>query len=197
MSRSLRAGLWVAVFLVCGVCGTLPGEVAAQEKQPPGKAEAARPEPALQRRKPTTEEELRRQLQDVPEAGFDQQAAGELYTPIINAMKGNPPLKHLPQDLGMTALQDKAVRDKRPEVGFFPWLTGPDNVLVNEEAVHLQTLSFKLRLAFQKSAKKDEATDAEKLSSQLAAKEWAPPAVVRTITQMLQAEPADVRLLLV
>src|SRR5262245_60195617 len=115
MSWSLRDGRWVAVFLGVGICVLLSGEIAAQEQRPgksgttkaeATKTEPAKPEMALKRRKATTEEELRKQLQDFPEAGFDQEAAKVLYTSIGNALKNNPQMKHLPADLGLYALQE-------------------------------------------------------------------------------------------
>src|SRR5262245_901263 len=121
MPRPSRSERWVAVFLVIGVgVGLRSGEAAAQEKAP------GKPETAIKRRTPTTEEELRKQLQSLPEAGFDQQAAGELYTPIIKSMKATPPVKNLPQDLGATSLYEKAARDNRPDMVFLPWLAGAD-----------------------------------------------------------------------
>src|SRR5262245_62047443 len=62
MSQSLRDGRWLAVFLVVGICVVWPSEITAQEQQP-GKVETAKLETVLKRRKPTTEEELRKQLQ--------------------------------------------------------------------------------------------------------------------------------------
>src|SRR4029079_19034618 len=157
---------------VIGFCIILRSGEAAAEEKPPGK----KAEPALKRRKPTTEEELRKQLLSVPEAGFDQQDAKELYVPITKEMKATPPLKNLPVDLGMTSLQEKAARDKRPETAFLPWLAGADSELIKEEAEPLQTLSLKLRLALLKSSnrgdKRDDRPDPEKLSPLLAAPEW-------------------------
>jgi hypothetical protein len=197
MSQSLRDGRWVAVFLV-GICVMWPSEIAAQER-PPGKLDTTKLETSLKRRKPTTEEELRRQLLDFPEAGFDQQAAKELYVPIVTTMTANPPLKQLPTDRGMTYLQEKALQDKRPEMVFLPWLLGPDNLLIKEDAEHLQTLSLKLRIAFRDSAKREDEgpPDADKLRTLLAAPVWTTPVALPTITQMMQAEPTAVRLLLV
>src|SRR5262245_13534217 len=130
MSRSLREGRWVAVFLVFGAC--VGWQSAAAEEKAPGKTETT-----IKRRVPTNEEELRKQLESTPEAGFDQQTAGELYTPIIKEMKATPPLKNLPADLGIATLQDKAARDNQPDMAFLPWLLGPDNELVKEDAEHL------------------------------------------------------------
>jgi hypothetical protein len=193
MSQPWRSDRWVAVLLVTGVCvGWSPGEAAAQEMAP------GKPETTIKRRAPTTEEDLRKQLQSVPEAGFDQQAAGELYVPIIKTMKANPPLKNLPTDLGFTSLHEKAARDNQPDMVFLPWLLGPDNELIKEDAENLQALSLKLRAALLKaSPKRDGHPDPEKLSPLLADREWTTPAAVPTLTQMLQAEAVGVRLLLV
>jgi hypothetical protein len=191
MPRPLRSDRWVAAFLAIGVCVALrPGEAAAEEKAP-GKSGTA-----IKRRSTTTEEELRKQLQGVPEAGFDQQAASELYVPIIKAMKATPPLKQLPPELGSLTLQDNAARDERPDMVFLPWLAGADSELIKEDAEHLQTFSLQLRGALLKSAKKTD-PDPEKLAPLLATAGWKRPAAVPTLTQMLQAEPAAVRLLLV
>src|SRR5262249_47935997 len=109
MPRPSRSARWVAVFLVLGVGVAVPREAAAQEKAP------AKPEPAIKRRTPTSEEDLRKQLQSLPEAGFDQPAANELYVSLIKSMKATPPVKNLPQDLGATTLHEKAAGDNRPE----------------------------------------------------------------------------------
>jgi hypothetical protein len=194
MSRPSRSGRWVAVFLVVGVCvGLRSGEAVAQEKAP------GKPETTIKRRTPTTEEDLRKQLQSVPEAGFDQKTASELYTPIIKSLDAKPPLKHLPQDLGATFLHEKAARDKQPDMVFLPWLAGPDSELIKEEAGHLHALSTKLRAALLKSADEDkhERPDPEKLPRLLTVPEWATPAAVPTLTQMLQVESPAIRLLLV
>jgi hypothetical protein len=196
MSWSLRDGRWVAVCLVVGICVMMPSKIAAQE-QPPGKLEVTKLETALKQRKTTTEEKLRKQLQDFPEAGFDQQVASELYTPIIKSMQAKPPLQQLSEDRGMTYLQEKALQDKRPDMVFLPWLVGPDNMLSNEDAAHLQKFSAELRFAFQSFAQKDGTPDLKKLQRLLTAPKWTTPAAVPTLAQMMQAESTTVRLLLV
>lgn len=191
MSRSSRSDRWVAVFLVGACVGLWSGGAVAEEKAP------AKLEPTLKRRTPTTEEDLRKQLQSLPEVGFDQKAAAELYTPIINAMKGQPPLKNLPQDLGVMFLQERAAQDKRPDVVFLPLSVGADNELTKEDAGHLQTLAPKLRLALLKITRDNGRGVDERLSSFFTSKEWATPTAVPTLNQMMQAEPTAVRLLLV
>ncbi|QJW94066.1 HEAT repeat domain-containing protein [Frigoriglobus tundricola] len=195
MPRPLRMGRWVAVVLAVGAYGASPRAAGAGD-QPADKQEAPRLEAPFKRRKPTTEEELRRQLRDVPEAGFDQQAAGELYAPIVQSLKANPSQNSPPADLGMKALQEKARRDKRPDAALLPWLPGPDNVLAKEEAEQLQNLSLKLRTELRRAATRNR-SGAEKLPPALLASDWTKPPAVPTVTQMLQTEPTDVRLLLV
>jgi hypothetical protein len=193
MPRPSASGRWVAVFLVIGVGVALrSGEAAAQEKAP---GKLATP---IKRRTSTTEEDLRKQLQSMPEMGFDQKATSELYTPLIKSLNAKPPLKNLPADLGFTTIHEKAARDNKPDMVFLPWNTGPDNELTKEDAEHLQALSTKLRAAILKaSPKRDGVPDPEKLPPLLTAPEWKTPAAVPTLTQMLQAESAAVRLLLV
>jgi hypothetical protein len=193
MNRPSRSGRWVVVFLVGSVCVALrSGEAVAQEKSP-GKLEAA-----IKRRTPTTEEDLRKLLRSAPEVGFDQQAASELYVPILKAMKGTPQLKHLPEDLGLTTLHDRALQSDRLDMVFLPWITGADNELIKEDAERLNAGSTKLRLALLKSVKRgDERPDPEKLQPLLAGQEWTTPAAVPVITQVMQAESTAVRLLLV
>jgi hypothetical protein len=200
MSRPSRSDRWVAVLLVIGVGVGLQSGTAAAEEKAPGKPEATKAEITIKRRIPTTEEELRKQLQSAPEAGFDQQATRELYTPIIKSLEAKPPLKQLPADLGITSLHEKAAKDNRLDMVFLPLSLGPDSELSKEEAQHLERFSIKLRIALQRSVKRDEKKeelDPEKLSSFLTAGEWRSPLVVPTLTQMLQGESTAVRVLLV
>jgi hypothetical protein len=202
MRRPLRSGRWVAVFLVLGVgVGFRPGAGAAEEKAP-AKPDAAKTDtvklvPTLKRRTPTTGEELRKQLESVPEAGFDQKAAGELYTPIIKSLKADTPVKQLPADLGSQTLQENAARENRPEMMHLPWIVGADSELTKRDAGHLQTFSTKLRAALLKAGKSTERPDPEKLGLSLSSAEWTTPAAVPTITQVMQAESTAVRLFLV
>jgi hypothetical protein len=180
---------------VC-VCVTVrSSETAAQEK-PPGKSEIT-----IKRRTLTSEEEFRTQLRGVlrfQEVGFDQPTLSELYAPLTAAIKGNLPLKPLSSHFGSESLKQVALRDNRPDMVILPWITDNDSALAKEEAKDLQALSFKLRFALRKTSRvADDRPDPDKLRTLFTAKEWTAPAAVPTITQVLQAESAAVRLILV
>jgi hypothetical protein len=193
-----RRSVWrIATFLITSACFTLSVLAAgAQEKEkedekPSGKLESV----TVKRRTQTTDEDLRKQLLTVPEVGLDQPGADILYGPIV---KAGAKLNTLPPDHGKSTYFALAAKIKREDMVFLPWINGPDAAIGPEKAGALHTLSNKLRDSLRASVPTgDVRPDPVKLRALLTDKEWDTPTALPTLTQMMQAENAPVRMLLI
>jgi hypothetical protein len=181
----------VALTLAAGVlCVAFSAREAAAQEKEPGKLESV-----VKRRTQTTDEDLRKQLQLAPEIGLDQPGADLLYAPIT---KAGAAVKNLPPDYGPKSYELLTAKIKRPDLLFLPWLRGADSEIGKEKAEELHVLSVKLRDSLRKSVKAgDVRPDPEALRKLLTDDEWGTPAALPTITQMMQAENAAVRMLLI
>jgi hypothetical protein len=149
----------------------------------------------MKRRTQADDEELRKQLQGVTETGFDQTAAATLYAPIVRAGRN---VNGLDADLGPKALAALAAQIGRPDLVALPWLTGVNSEIGKEAAERLHVLSTHLRDALRKSVKAgDVRPDPDRLRKALTQDEWTTPQALPALTQLMQAENAPVRALLV
>lgn len=167
----------------------------------------------------SSEEELRQQLQRVPEAGFDQAGAAFMNEFLRNSaqaqlrsrMPAQPrsrtPIASPPPDLGFRYYETLARKHHRPDSMALPWRQGVDCQIGKESAEWLQSCSVNLRTCLQRSvgANGADPTDAAKLKAQMISSgptdrqpsPWTRPDCVPTLVQMLQAENAAVREVLV
>jgi len=152
-------------------------------------------EVVVKRRADLSDEDLRKQLQQVQELGLNQGTADNLYAPI---KKAGAEVKNLPPDLGPRAFGQITTQLKRPDQFAMPWRAGADSEMGKEAAERLHVLSTKLRDSLRKSVKAgDVRPDPEKLVKLLDDPEWTTPEAIPTITQMMQAENTPIRLLMV
>lgn len=165
-----------------------PGPVAAED-QP-----TAKPEFAVKRLGGTGEEALRAQLQNVPESGFDKLELDGMYAYLTNEVRQ---VAKPATDFGPRAFEMLANQNKLPEMAALPWIGNRANELTKEKAGELSTLSQKLHFTLDRSVRRGSKADLAGLRKFLTGKEWASPQAVPTLTQILQVENADVRLVLV
>jgi hypothetical protein len=156
------------------------------------------PAVTVKRRADLSDEDLRKQLQAVPEAGLDQGGASVLYAGIRDGTFLTPDGKGPCPDLGPVFLRHLAKETRQADRAALPWRTGPDTEMGKEIAERLHVLSSRLRDALRMAVPPgDIRPDPGKLRPLLTGKEWATPEAVPTLTQMLQAENTPIRLLLV
>jgi hypothetical protein len=152
------------------------------------------------RRTQTSDEALRKQLQGVAETGFDQSAAEALYAPLVGPrgrVKGGD-VKSLNADFGPKSFMVMASQANRPDMVALPWITGTNCEIGKEAAERLHVLSGHLRDALRKSVKAgDVRPDPDQLRGLLTDAEWKKPEALPALTQLMQAENAAVRSLLV
>jgi hypothetical protein len=189
--------LIVAMLAVVGADQKFDSKLAAQEKT------------SFLRRDEGSEEELRQQLQIIPEVGFDQTAAAIVQqylrngTQVRGGANGSPPLP----DLGFRYYEQLARQHHRDDVLALPWRKDVECQTGRESAEWLQSCSVNLRTCLQRAgASRDPglATAASlkvllRSESQVgqAPNLWGKPACVPTLVQMLQAENASVREVLI
>jgi hypothetical protein len=149
----------------------------------------------FKRRTQVSDEELRKQLQSVAETGLNQAGAEALYAPLV---RGQAQVKNLDAELGPKALALLATQSNRPDTIALPWIKGTDCEIGKEPAERLHVLSTRLRDALRKAVKADDVRpDPDALRAFLAGDEWATPDALPALTQLLPAENAPVRTLLV
>lgn len=161
----------------------------------------------FKRRSKLTDEQLRKQLFLVPEVGLDQAAAKLLYDLLKEFKDDNSKTKGLesiPPDLGPLFLARMAASLNRPSHKYLPWRAGQESQLGKEDAERMQVLSAGLRDYLRSATpSKDIRPDAEKLRGLFAEgsgprpAEWKKVEAIPTLTQMLQVENMEIRLLLV
>jgi hypothetical protein len=166
---------------------------------------------AFKRRDSSSEEELRQQLQRVPEVGFGQIGAAYMNEFLRNGaqvqLRSRTTVASPPPDLGFRYYKQWARRHRRADMVALPWRQGVDCQIGKEAAEWLQSCSVNLRACLQSSGGANGVglTDAAQLKSQLIRSSlpgqqpspWTRPDCVPTLVQMLQAENAAVRALLV
>jgi hypothetical protein len=180
------------VFLLIGavaVAFQARGAVAQEKEKEPGKLETG-----MERRAQTTDEDLRKQLQLVAETGFDKLDIDGMYIYLANVDRQ----KEKPQaDFGPRAFEMFSNRANRPEMAALPWLDGPTNELTKEKADDLRALAIKIHLVLDRSARRNAQPDPAVLRTLLTGKGWTEPRALPALTQILQTENAEVRLVLV
>jgi hypothetical protein len=193
MCRLFNRFRWLVVPLV-GV-GTLavPPSPAADEDKPAGKVEVV-----VNRRTDTTEVDLRKQLQSVPEAGFDKLDLGGMYPYLASVGRNAERQIEKPKaDFGPRTLEMLSAEARRPEMSALPWLAGPKNELTKEAAEDLCVLAIKLRRTLDQSQNRDSHPGPNTLRKLLTGNEWTSPRALPALTQILQTENVESRLLLV
>ena len=140
----------------------------------------------FKRRDDSSAEDLRKQLQVVPEVGFDQGGAAVLYAALRETPGGGKtsggkggkggggfggggatPL--VPSGFGVRFYSQLAANYKKPDWIALPWRTGLDCQLGKETAERLHAFSLKLRLCMRQSVPADDVRlDADKLRDALA-----------------------------
>ncbi len=189
--------LCVAASLLA-IGGTGVVVLAGQDGESAGGKSADRARLVVKRRAELTDEELRKQLQSVPETGLDQESAAMLYSPIEEGLRRGDEVKALRPDLGPAFFQGLTVRLQRPDQFALPWRAGRDCEMGKEAAERLHVLSTKLRDALRRSVPTgDVRPEPDKLRALLTGREWGTPDAIPTLTQMMQAENSPIRLLLV
>jgi hypothetical protein len=178
---------------------------------------AGQEEVVFKRRKETTDEDLRKQLLAVPDAGLAQPATATLYAPLLEAEKARHSPDALPPDYGIRFLAQMAKTQKRPDLFYFPWRMGADCQLGKEAAERLHVLSNNLRTCMRASTPQgDIRPDPDRLrdllfkghlpgqrallgfnAAEIKPSEWRQPGAIPTLMQMLQPENTPMRLLLV
>jgi hypothetical protein len=189
----------------------IPGVAQAQDEQEkPGKKEPI----TLKRMHKHSDEELRKQLLQVTEAGLNQEAAAGLYKFLKDsgAMDGGAAKKQqLPLDAGRQFLAKIALAMGRPDFTALPWRAALDAQMGKEPAEHLHVLSIDLRGVIRASVPaQDVRPDVEQLAEALRSgkrhggaadgikpDDWARSEAVPVLIQMLQVENTAVRLLMV
>jgi hypothetical protein len=182
-------------------CLAFAGDEKTKEPQEKAKAEqdAAKPLLAFNRRDKSTDEDLRKQLQQVPELGFDQNASA-FPLAFLRKDTGN-----IASDFGPKFYANMTTMNKRADMNALPWRTGLDTELGKETAEELHVLSVNLRRCIREAVpQNDVRPDRENLNRWLTTKNqfsdplaWTKAEAVPTLTQMLQTENTPVRLLMV
>src|SRR5262245_6960975 len=102
--------------------------------------------PGFKRMQQLSDEDLRKQLQVIPELGFDQAAATVVLTPMLKAPKDSKAAKDPAQhDYGQQMYSLFASSLKRPDMLLLPWRAGLDSQMGKESAERLDVLSNNLR----------------------------------------------------
>jgi len=177
------AGLWLAAALGTAYAG--------EDGQDP---------PTIKRRHNLSDEDLRKQLLNVPEVGLNQPAAAALYEEMKAAKKADKDgTDSLPSDAGGQFYLKLTRSINRPDMFMMPWRTGADSQIGRDSAERLHALSIKLRTMLRESVPKDDVRpDPKKVrAGLLASDEWTRPAALPTLLQMLMAENGDTRPVLI
>lgn len=131
-----------------------PDQTAGKDAEP----EKKRPV-TITRRHEFTDEDLRKQLQAVPEVGLNQTGAAALYGQLPNSKTSSTrvPASRLPSsrqaqlaaaippDVGFQVLTRLAAQKQQPSATGISWRMGPDCQMGKEPAERLQVLSTQLR----------------------------------------------------
>ena len=162
-------------------------------------------------------EDLRKQLLGVPEMGLDQNAAHNLYENIKPSprKKVKEPVESLAPDVGGRFYHQLALNAGQPHLVALPWRIGTDSQIGKETAEELHVLSINLRGMIRQSVPKgDVRPDPSELKILLRTRsdgsgskvrgnvannpdDWIKPQAVPAMMQLLQAEGAPLRELLV
>ena len=149
----------------------------------------------LKRRTELSDEDLRKQLMNVPIVGLDQPAAATMYAPL---KKYANKITALPPDMGPKFFAQAVSRLGKIEQFALPWRMGGECEMGKEAAERLHVLSGQLRDHLRKAVPKgDIRPDPRKLRDALVAEEWRTPQAIPTLMQMLQTENTPIRMFLV
>ena len=181
---------WLVVPLRRCVRPRVPLPAQSQPKDKP----ADKPEVVVKWRTATTDEALRKRLLLVPEAGFDKSDLDGMYPILTNSERQ---LEKPPADFGPRAFEMLTNRTNLPEMAALPWIDSTKYVLTKEMAEVLRTLGLKIRVVLDRSVRSSGQADLAGLRRLFTGKEWASPKALPALTQILQIENADVRLVLV
>jgi hypothetical protein len=154
----------------------------------------------VKRRTDASEEDLRKQLLKMKDIGLNQAEAARLYASVEELSKKKAEVR---PDAG-PAFYGKIVSPR----GFagLPWITGVDAAAGREDAEALHALSIQLRDSLMKSTPSgDVRPDAKKVKELLTAergksakaREWKSAHAIPALVQLLQAENASMRRLLI
>lgn len=172
--------------------------------------EEKREKPVIKRRHELTDEDLRKQLQQVPELGFDQEADGIVlgYLTNLTTMPGTP----IPQaDLGPKYYAKVTTFQKKTEGNSLPWRTGVNSQMGKEVAEKMHVFSTVLRTSMRDAVPLgDVRPDPAKLKINLRKRlpnlndpegdmplPWDKKEALPALVQMLQVENTAIRLLMV
>jgi len=153
---------------------------------------ADQPKLAVKRRTDSTEEALRKELLKLPDIGLSQTTAAILYKNVDEYFKKNSEIR---PDAGGQFFSQGIGKQ-----GFssLPWIRGEDATRSREDAQALQVLSDQLRESMMKATPSgDVRPDATKVRASLTSSDWKKPQAIPTLVQLLQAENAPLRQLLV
>ncbi|WP_254507433.1 HEAT repeat domain-containing protein [Anatilimnocola floriformis] len=180
---------------------TFRSSLRAQNKADSAAQAAPAAAPSIKRRDTSSEEDLRTELQLVPELGFDRSEAlrikGKLES--VDQVAGI----QVSNDVGFQILQQTAVRLNKPQLTALPWQHGLNVYLEKPQAVLMAAASIELRSYL--NQKRDGVVDVKFVRDRLNAKskirqteaDWQQPDCVPALVQMLQVEATPIRLLLV
>jgi hypothetical protein len=102
-------------------------------------------EHAFLRRNETTDEDLRQQLMQVPDVGFQPATVAMFYAPLLQVQQQGHSLSGLEPDCGKRLMTLCAQKQKRKDLVFLPWRKGSQCQLGNECAARLHVLSTYMR----------------------------------------------------
>lgn len=202
MVSVLRLTMVVAVAGVAIYLTVL--DLPAQEEK-----KALEEKPRFKRRDDSSDEELRKQLQLVPEVGLDQGGASYVLTYLEKLTMNQPMGKATttpPADIGIRLYKQFTQQMKRPDLASLPWRTVGESQLGKETAEGLHVYSVNLRSCMRQAVPpSDIRPDAEKLKDIMfkgdqfrpKALQWNKPECVPTLAQMLQTENTSLRTMLV
>ncbi len=163
----------------------------------------------FKRRDDSSDEELRKQLQLIPEVGFDQAGASYVLTYLQKLTENQPlgkPAATPPPDIGLRFYRQFSQQLKRPDLVSLPWRTVAESQLGKEVAEGLHVYSVNLRSCMEQSVpQSDIRPDAGKLKDFMFKEDqfrpkplqWNKPECVPTLAQMLQTENTSLRTMLV
>jgi HEAT repeats len=146
----------------------------------------------------STEDELRQQLAKVPELGFTQTEVKRLYTGGPKRVGGDAAVFRL--DVGPFYYEKIRLTTDKYEFHSLPWLVRADCRISESSAETLNTLSKKMRATMiELSNRGAAAIDPKRLKEEFAKilGDEPAPSAVPTLMQLLQAEPAPIRTVLV
>lgn len=165
--------------------------------------------PRFKRRDDSSDEELRKQLQLIPEVGLDQVGASYVLTYLQKLTMNQPmgkPAATPPADIGVRFYKQFTQQMKRPDLASLPWRTVGESQLGKEAAEGLHVYSVNLRSCMQRAVPaRDIRPDVDKMkefmfkADRLGQKplQWNKPECVPTLAQMLQTENTSLRTMLV